>query len=94
MSELCLDEHVPDDAARFTRFVGPEPNDVLVEMEAYADSEGFPIVGPAVGGWLCHLADNTMSAGRKEPNRIGADPDFETTLQPLGDGVTVSTRIR
>jgi len=56
MSELFLGEHVPDDIARFARFVGPEPNDVLVEMEAYAEREGFPIVGPAVGGWLCQFA--------------------------------------
>jgi len=56
MSELFLGEHIPDGVARFARHVGPEPNDVLAEMERYAEREGFPIVGPAVGGWLCQLA--------------------------------------
>lgn len=56
MSALFLGEHVPADVDRFARFVGPEPDEVLVEMAEYAEREGFPIVGPAVGGWLCQLA--------------------------------------
>lgn len=56
MSELFLGEHVPSGITRFARHVGPDSDDVLAEMERYADREGFPIVGPAVGGWLCQLA--------------------------------------
>lgn len=59
MSELFLGTHVPDGIARFARHVGPEPNEVLSEMEAYAEREGFPIVGPEVGGWLCQLVHLT-----------------------------------
>jgi predicted O-methyltransferase YrrM len=56
MSELFLGEHIPEGISRFARFVGPEPNEVLAEMEAYAEREGFPIVGAEVGGWLPQLA--------------------------------------
>ena len=56
MSVLFLGEHVPADVDQFARFVGPDPGEVLVEMAEYAEREGFPIVGPAVGGWLCQLA--------------------------------------
>ena len=41
---------------QFATAIGPEPDDTLREMEARADATGFPIVGPAVGGWLCQLA--------------------------------------
>ncbi|MEF8783352.1 MAG: O-methyltransferase [Haloarculaceae archaeon] len=56
MSDLFLGTHVPDETARFARHVGPEPNDVLSEMGAYAERKGFPIVGPAVGAWLSQFA--------------------------------------
>ncbi|MFW6382922.1 MAG: O-methyltransferase [Haloferacaceae archaeon] len=56
MSTLFLGEHVPEDVSRYARHVGPDSNEVLAEMEAYAEREGFPIVGPEVGGWLCQLA--------------------------------------
>jgi len=56
MSELFLGEHIPDEITRFATHVGPEPDEVLAEMERVARDEGFPIVGPAVGGWLCQLA--------------------------------------
>jgi len=56
MSELFLGEHVPDGIERFSRHVRPDPGGVLAEMEAAAEREGFPIVGPDVGGWLCQLA--------------------------------------
>lgn len=51
-----LGEHVPNDVTRFSEQVRPESTDVLSEMEAYAQREGFPIVGPDVGAWLCQLA--------------------------------------
>jgi predicted O-methyltransferase YrrM len=56
MRELFLGEHVPDDVSRFAGYVGPEPNDLLAEMETHAEREGFPIVGPAVGAWLTQIA--------------------------------------
>lgn len=59
MTELFLGEHVPADVSRFARFVGPEPPDVLAEMERYAEREGFPIVGPEVGAWLTQLVHLT-----------------------------------
>jgi Predicted O-methyltransferase len=43
--------------------VGPEPDALVEEMDARADREGFPTVGPAVGGWLA-LLTRTVSARR------------------------------
>ncbi|AGN02838.1 O-methyltransferase family 3 [Salinarchaeum sp. Harcht-Bsk1] len=45
-----------DDIARFVRATGPEPDDVLEEMDEYAEEHGFPHVGSALGGWLQFLA--------------------------------------
>ncbi|GAB3681779.1 O-methyltransferase [Salinarchaeum chitinilyticum] len=45
-----------DDVARYLRAVGPQPDDILEEMDAYAEEHGFPHVGPALGGWLQLLA--------------------------------------
>lgn len=56
MTETFLGEHVPNDIARFSERIRPESGAVLSEMEAYARREGFPIVGPDVGAWLCQLA--------------------------------------
>ena len=47
---------LPDDVDRFTRLVGPEPTDRQREMDAHAVEEGFPHVGPEVGGWLTQFA--------------------------------------
>jgi caffeoyl-CoA O-methyltransferase len=47
---------VPDDVETFAAAVGPEPDDVLREMDERAEETGFPTVGPAVGGWLQQLA--------------------------------------
>jgi len=63
MSERFLGEHVPDAIERFSRHVRPDPGGVLEEMEAAAEREGFPIVGPDVGGWLRQLA-RTRAAER------------------------------
>jgi predicted O-methyltransferase YrrM len=48
--------HLTDEALRFVRAVGPRPDEVLREMDAYAEREGFPHVGPEVGGFLRLLA--------------------------------------
>ena len=44
--------HLADDVLRFVRAAGPQPDDVLEEMDAYAEANGFPHVGPEVGGFL------------------------------------------
>ncbi|ELY53010.1 O-methyltransferase [Natronococcus jeotgali] len=45
-----------EEMARFVRAVGPAPDETLREMDEYADSAGFPHVGPEVGGFLRFLA--------------------------------------
>jgi caffeoyl-CoA O-methyltransferase len=47
---------VPEDVETFAAAVGPEPDEILQEMEKRATETGFPTVGPAVGGWLQQLA--------------------------------------
>lgn len=50
------EEFVSADVTRFARAVGPQPDSVLDEMQAYGEETGFPIIGPEVGGWLQLLA--------------------------------------
>ncbi len=47
---------VPPDIQQFATVIGPKPDAVLVEMNRRADADGFPTVGPDVGGWLQQLA--------------------------------------
>ena len=47
---------LPDDLTALAEAVGPEPDALIEEMDARADRERFPTVGPAVGGWLALLA--------------------------------------
>ncbi|WP_135667031.1 O-methyltransferase [Halorhabdus rudnickae] len=47
---------VPEWIEEYATVVGPEPDEISREMDAYAEREGFPTVGPAVGGWLTLLA--------------------------------------
>lgn len=47
---------IPDAIEQYATVVGPDGDDVLAEMDDYAEREGFPTVGPAVGGWLELLA--------------------------------------
>ncbi|MDL5360677.1 O-methyltransferase [Halalkalicoccus sp. NIPERK01] len=44
--------HLADDVLRFVRATGPRPDELLEEMDAYAEENGFPHVGPEVGGFL------------------------------------------
>ncbi|WP_255169833.1 O-methyltransferase [Natrononativus amylolyticus] len=48
-----------DEIGRFVRAAGPEPDETLREMDAYAEEQGFPHVGPEVGGFLRLLARMT-----------------------------------
>jgi predicted O-methyltransferase YrrM len=52
-----MSDVVPDEIQRFARAIGPEPDEVVEEMDEHADREGFPTVGPEVGGWLQLLAE-------------------------------------
>jgi predicted O-methyltransferase YrrM len=47
---------LPTVTESFAATVGPDRDATLREMDERADSEGFPTVGPAVGGWLRLLA--------------------------------------
>jgi predicted O-methyltransferase YrrM len=51
-----MDDVVPERIERFARLVGPRGDSIVAEMDAYAETTGFPTVGPAVGGWLRLLA--------------------------------------
>ncbi|WP_254543628.1 O-methyltransferase [Halomarina pelagica] len=51
-----MNDVVPERVERFARLVGPAADEVVAEMDAYAEERGFPTVGPAVGGWLRLLA--------------------------------------
>ncbi|KOX91863.1 methyltransferase [Haloarcula rubripromontorii] len=43
---------LPTVTEQFARTLAPASDAVIEEMDAKADREGFPTVGPAVGGWL------------------------------------------
>lgn len=51
-----MSDPLPEVTEEFARTLAPNPDDVIEEMDARADREGFPTVGPAVGGWLRLLA--------------------------------------
>ena len=53
---MDIEEFLPAVTGTFAAAVGPEPDAVIEEMDARAEREGFPTVGPAVGGWLRFLA--------------------------------------
>lgn len=50
-----MESIVSEDIVQFARAIGPTPDSVIEEMDAYADDRGFPTVGPDVGGWLALL---------------------------------------
>ena len=50
-----IDDTDPESIAALAREIGPAPDEILREMDEYAASEGFPTVGPEVGGWLTLL---------------------------------------
>lgn len=47
---------VDEDVNWLATAIAPDPDDVLRDMDARAERESFPHVGPAVGGWLALLA--------------------------------------
>ena len=52
---------VPDAVTRLAGLVGPEPDEIIEEMDRQANDEGFPTVGPEIGGWLSVLARITSA---------------------------------
>ncbi|WP_372479071.1 O-methyltransferase [Halomicrobium sp. HM KBTZ05] len=50
------EDPLPDVTEEFARTLAPGRDDVIRTMDERADREGFPTVGPAVGGWLRLLA--------------------------------------
>ncbi|MEF8814374.1 MAG: O-methyltransferase [Halovenus sp.] len=50
---------VPESVAELAGLLGPEPDDIVREMEAHARETEFPTVGRAVGSWLSLLARAT-----------------------------------
>jgi caffeoyl-CoA O-methyltransferase len=56
-----MQEVIPARVSQFARAIG-STDDVIDDMDAYADEQGFPTVGPEVGGWLSLLA--RMSGAR------------------------------
>ncbi|MEF8782573.1 MAG: O-methyltransferase [Haloarculaceae archaeon] len=51
-----IDDTDSETVAALAHEIGPEPDEILREMGDYAAREGFPTVGPEVGGWLAVLA--------------------------------------
>lgn len=51
-----MSDPLPAVTEQFARTLAPNPDEVIEEMDARADRERFPTVGPAVGGWLRLLA--------------------------------------
>ncbi len=51
-----MSQVLPEGVTALAEAVGPEPDELVEEMDARAEREGFPTVGPAVGGWLALLA--------------------------------------
>lgn len=60
------EEVVPDEVTHLAGLIGPEPDEIIEEMDRRAERDGFPNVGPEVGTWLTVLARTT-----------GADRIFE-----------------
>lgn len=50
-------EASPEAAEAFARAIGPSADSVIETMDEKARREGFPTVGPAVGGWLQTVAE-------------------------------------
>ncbi|WP_018259296.1 O-methyltransferase [Halomicrobium katesii] len=50
------EDPLPDVTEEFARTLAPDRDGVIERMDERADREGFPTVGPAVGGWLRLLA--------------------------------------
>lgn len=50
------EEVCPAAITRLAGAIGPDPDEVVAEMEAHAEETGFPTVGPEVGAWLTTIA--------------------------------------
>ena len=62
-------ETLPGTVEAYATAIGPDTDALIDEMGAQAEAEGFPHVGPAVGGWLAMLA---RFAGAKRVFEFGS----------------------
>jgi len=50
------EEVVPGAVTELAGLIGPERDEIIAEMDARADRDGFPTVGPEIGAWLSLIA--------------------------------------
>jgi len=55
LQDRMVDDVTPEAVTRLAGLIGPDPDEIIDAMETRADEEGFPTVGPEVGGWLSVL---------------------------------------
>ena len=53
---MAPEETLPGTVEAYATAIGPDTDALIDEMGARAEAEGFPHVGPAVGGWLAMCA--------------------------------------
>lgn len=81
------------EAERYARTIGPARDAVLEEMDRKAQREGFPTVGPAVGGWLLVL---TRMVGAERAFEFGSGFGYSAYWIARGlpsDGTVILTEI-
>ena len=66
---MAPEETLPGTVEAYATAIGPDTDALIDEMGARAEAEGFPHVGPAVGGWLAMLA---RFAGAKRVFEFGS----------------------
>jgi len=54
-------EVVPDSVETLARLISTDGDEIITRMDERADRDGFPTVGPEVGGWLELLARATAA---------------------------------
>ncbi|MFT4882124.1 MAG: caffeoyl-CoA O-methyltransferase [Salinirussus sp.] len=84
---------LPEEVTALAETVGPEPDALVEEMDARADREGFPTVGPAVGGWLALL---TRVVGARRVFEFGSGFGYSAywfARELPADGAVVLTEV-
>lgn len=72
------------DVDSYLHKVTPKSEEILKEMEDYAAANGFPIIGPLVGRFLCQMA---MSIKAKKILELGSGFGYSAFWFSLGMGV-------
>lgn len=88
MSELH-----PDAVGRLVEWMGPEPDEVLEEMEVRAEREAFPTVGPEVGRAfaLCTRLSSAQSV-LELGSGYGYSAYWIARMLPAGGTITLTER--